>query len=124
MLVRLIVQDDARQSRLALKLLEEAASVAISLPCICELAWVLETAYKLRPTRIGAAIRTLYESAGVHTDKAAVEFGLDTLDAGGDFADAVIAYESARLGGETFVTFDKQAARQLSLQGLATKLLS
>jgi hypothetical protein len=31
------------------------------------------------------------------------------LDAGGDFADGVIAYEGKWLGAETFVSFDKKA---------------
>ncbi len=33
------------------------------------------------------------------------------VDAGGDFADGVIAYEGRWLGGETFVSFDRKAAR-------------
>jgi predicted nucleic-acid-binding protein len=49
---------------------------------------------------------------------------LPVLDAGGDFADGVIAYEGAWLGGETFVSFGKQAVTHLSRQGEAARLLS
>jgi hypothetical protein len=35
----------------------------------------------------------------------AVEAGLSRLDAGGDFADGIIAYEGDWLGGEEFVVF-------------------
>jgi len=38
------------------------------------------------------------------------------LDAGGDFADGVIAHEGAWLGG-TFVSFDRQAVTLLQAQG-------
>ncbi|MFA8593984.1 VapC toxin family PIN domain ribonuclease, partial [Xanthomonas campestris pv. campestris] len=45
------------------------------------------------------------------------------LDAGGDFADGVIAYEGNWLGGETFVSFDKKAVVLLTAQGQSTRLL-
>jgi predicted nucleic-acid-binding protein len=46
-----------------------------------------------------------------------VEAGLAILKAGGDFADGVIAYEGAWLGGETFVSFDKKAISLIAKQG-------
>ena len=45
------------------------------------------------------------------------------LQAGGDFADGVIAHEARWLGGETFVSFDKRAVRLLNEQGTAARLL-
>lgn len=45
------------------------------------------------------------------------------LAAGGDFADGAIACEGAWLGGETSVSFDKQAVTHLSRQGEAAQLL-
>jgi predicted nucleic-acid-binding protein len=50
--------------------------------------------------------------------------GLALLEAGGDFADGIMAHEGKWLGGETFVSFDKTAVALLSLQGEATQLLS
>lgn len=41
-------------------------------------------------------------------NRSAVEAGLAVLEAGGDFADGIIAYEGNWLGGETFVSFDKR----------------
>jgi predicted nucleic-acid-binding protein len=49
---------------------------------------------------------------------------LAVLDAGGDFADGVIAFEGDWLGGEMFVTFDKKASRILASQGRPTRLLT
>ena len=45
------------------------------------------------------------------------------LDAGGDFADGVIAYEGQWLGAETFVSFDRKAVEMLKAQGVAARLL-
>ncbi len=39
------------------------------------------------------------------------------LDAGGDFADGVIAQEGAWLGGSTFLSFDQTAVALLTAQG-------
>ncbi len=39
------------------------------------------------------------------------------LDAGGDFADGVIAHEGQWLGAETFVSFDRKAVEMLKAQG-------
>lgn len=46
------------------------------------------------------------------------------LDSGGDFADGVIAFAGRSLGGEVFLSFDKQAARRLRTQRVAVQLLS
>jgi predicted nucleic-acid-binding protein len=45
------------------------------------------------------------------------------LDAGGDFADGVIAYEGKWLGAETFVSFDKKAVRTLTSVGVSARVL-
>jgi predicted nucleic-acid-binding protein len=46
------------------------------------------------------------------------------LDAGGDFADGVIAYEGSWLGADIFVSFDKKAVKLLEMRGEAARLLS
>ncbi len=56
-------------------------------------------------------------------NRPAAEAGLAILDAGGDFADGVIAYEGVWLGGEVFVSFDKRAVKLLDTQGAAARLL-
>jgi predicted nucleic-acid-binding protein len=60
----------------------------------------------------------------VSVNRPAVEAGLAVLQAGGDFADGVIAHEGRWLGGETFVSFDRQAIALLSAQGHAAQLPS
>jgi hypothetical protein len=46
------------------------------------------------------------------------------LDAGGDFADGVIAFEGRRLGGEVFASFDRNAVRLVAAAGGETRLLA
>jgi predicted nucleic-acid-binding protein len=45
------------------------------------------------------------------------------LNASGDFADGVIAYEGNWLGGEVFVSFDKKAVKLLEAKGRPVRLL-
>ena len=122
-LVRALVGDDPAQSKAAAKLLTEAELIAIALPCLCELVWVLRKVYGLALSDAAAAIRALLVAANVEMNRPAVEVGLAVLDAGGDFADGVIAYEGQWLGGETFVSFDKKAVSLLKKQGQQTRLL-
>jgi predicted nucleic-acid-binding protein len=104
--------------------LANADAVALTLPALCELVWVLSQAYKVPVTDIAVTIRRLVDSANVFVNRPAVEVGLALLDAGGDFADGVISYEGSWLGAETFVSFDKEATKLLGAQGGSVRLLS
>jgi predicted nucleic-acid-binding protein len=53
-----------------------------------------------------------------------VDAGLAILNAGGDFADGLIAYEGNWLGAETFVSFDKRAVSLITKHGQQAKLLT
>src|SRR3954447_288834 len=99
-LVRAILGDDERQGKIAQTQLVKAEAVAIAIPALCELVWVLAQGYKVPHAEISEAIRRLIESANVLVDRPAVEAGLAMLDAGGDFADGAIAYEGSWLGAE------------------------
>ena len=57
-------------------------------------------------------------------NRPAAEVGLALLEAGGDFADGVMAYEGHWLGGEAFASFDKRAVELLSAQGQSARLLT
>jgi predicted nucleic-acid-binding protein len=123
-LARAVLQDDARQGRVASKLLKEASLIAISLPCLCELVWILRRGAKLQKEEVAVTIRDLLDAGNVVMNRPAVEAGLAILEAGGDFADGIMAYEGNWLGGETFFSFDKQAVELVTLQGQAAQLLS
>lgn len=122
-LVRAVVRDDAAQARAAAKVLTNAELIAIALPCLCEFVWVLRKVYSVQNEDIAAAVRALLAAENVQVNRPAVDAGLAMLEANGDFADGVIAYEGSWLGGETFVSFDKRAVTLLSDFGHAAKLL-
>jgi len=123
-LARAVLNDDAAQSRAARKLLREASLIAVPLPCLCELVWVLLLGAKLPKDDVATAVRSLMNAGNVVVNRPAAELGLAVLEAGGDFADGAIAYEGAWLGGETFVSFDQKAVTLLSGQDEAARLLS
>ncbi|HQU78996.1 MAG TPA: type II toxin-antitoxin system VapC family toxin [Azonexus sp.] len=122
-LVRAVVCDDPAQASIAAKVLIDAELIAVALPCLCELVWVLLRVYNLQPADAANAIRALLVVANVEVNRPAVEAGLLLLEAGGDFADGVIADEGNWLGGETFVSFDKKAVALLTAQGQSARLL-
>ena len=102
----------------------KANIVAVTLPALCELVWVLSQGYKTPSAEIGEAIRRLTNGGNVVVNRPAVEAGLALLDAGGDFADGVIAYEGSWLGADTFVSFDKKAVKLMEAQGGPARLLA
>ena len=123
-LVRALIEDDPRQAKIAQTELAKAEIVAIALPALCELVWVLTKSYKISAADTAGAVRRLMNSANVVANRPAAEAGLAMLEAGGDFADGAIAYEGKWLGAETFVSFDRKAAKLAEAQGLASRLLS
>lgn len=122
-LVRAMVADDEAQTARAVELLDSADMVAVSLQTLCEFVWVLSSRYKVERGDIAAAIRALLNTGNVVANRPAVEAGLALLEAGGDFADGVIAFDGAWLGAETFVSFDRRAVSLLNKQGQSARLL-
>ena len=122
-LVRAVMRDDPRQAAVATQVLSDAALIAVALPCLCEFVWVILRVYALQPADAAAAIRALLAAGNVEVNRPAVEAGMRVLEAGGDFADGVIAYEGRWLGGETFLSFDKKAVALLDRLGESARLL-
>ena len=123
-LVRAITDDDDQQSKVAQAELANADVVALALPALCELVWVLSQSYKVPLPEVAEAIRRLVNAVNIVVNRPAVEAGLAMLDAGGDFADGIIAYEGSWLGAEIFVSFDKTAAKLMEARGESVRLLS
>jgi len=122
-LLRLIVGDDAAQQQTAAEALEGAELVAISVQALCEFVWVLDRSYRVARPDISASIRRILDMRNVVANRPTIEAGLAVLDAGGDFADGVIAFDGQWLGGETFVSFDRKAVKLVEGQGTPTLLL-
>jgi predicted nucleic-acid-binding protein len=123
-LLRDALHDDFHRAHLAAEVLRSAELIAVPVSVLCEFAWVLRQGYKKSATEVASAIRFLIDSENVVTERATVEAGLEVLDAGGDFADGVIAYQGTRLGADEYVSFDKRAVKVLGSQGKRARLLS
>ena len=122
-LLRATIGDDPEQARLARELLAGAELVAMPLAALCEFVWVSRSAYRRPLPEIGDVIRTWVISPTVELDRPAVEAGLVVLDAGGDFADGVIAFVGRQLGGSVFASFDREAVELVAANGGETHLL-
>ena len=122
-LIRAVIRDDPKQAKKAIKILGEATFVVITLSSLCEFVWVLLRSYDIEALDISKALKALISATNVEVNRPAVEAGISQLEAGGDFADAVIAYEGKWLGGETFVSFDKKAISLLKKQNQSAELL-
>ncbi|HEY0878172.1 MAG TPA: type II toxin-antitoxin system VapC family toxin [Zeimonas sp.] len=116
-LVRYLAQDDPVQSARATRLMErelsERARGFVSLPVLLETCWVLKRLYKATEAEILATVRDLLDARQVVVARrAVVSAALARLsDAGGDFADALIAECATEAGCERTVTFDRNALR-------------
>jgi predicted nucleic-acid-binding protein len=119
-LVRSLVRDDTAQAQAADQILKSAECIAISLVCLCEVVWVLDRLYGISREDIAQSLRALLKVRNVEVDRAGAEIGLTLYESGADFADGVIAHEGARLGGSTFVSFDRAAAKRLRRAGWTT----
>jgi predicted nucleic-acid-binding protein len=122
-LVRLATLDDPEEAQIAQEILQKAELIAVAMPVLCEFVWVLSAAYKKTSAEIVTAIQRLTSNPAVQVDHQAVQAGLHILDAGGDFADGVIAFQGRALGGEIFLTFDRKAEARVKARGYATRLL-
>ncbi len=123
-LIRGVVRDDPSQATAADRVLKEASLIVVALPCLCEFVWVLRRLYGFSAEDVATAVQALLNTGNVVLNRPAAEAGLVFLQAGGDFADGVIAYEGKWMGGDTFVSFDRKAIAVSTAQGYAARLLA
>ena len=115
-LVRYIMQDDAKQAKLATKLVEaltEQAPGFISLVTIVELSWVLESAFGLSRSQIVAVVQRLMAVDVFKLDRVSVVAAAVRAYGEGkaDIADYLIERSCAHFGCTRTMTFDKTAAK-------------
>jgi len=122
-LVRAAVDDDPEQANEARALLRDAERIVLTLPALCEFVWVARRAYRRSPGEVSVSLRRLIAASNAQVEVGAVEAGLRVLDAGGDFADGIIAFDGRRQGGAVFASFDRRAVRLVAESGGETYLL-
>lgn len=101
----------------------DADEALMPLPCVLELVWVLRTIYRFPRSEVLRAIHVLLQMPNLRADVASISLGLEIYEAGGDFADGVIAAAGAAMGGEKFVSFDRDAVARVRQAGLPAELL-
>jgi predicted nucleic-acid-binding protein len=119
-MVRYIMQDDVKQSKLASVLIErltEEQPGFLSLVCIIELVWVLESAYTLKRLQIVEVLSNLISIDVFKIERlTVVTAALRNFKTGkADFADCLIARSSMHAGCERTMTFDQSAARTANM---------
>jgi len=115
--VRLIVNDDERQSRAVERFIQQHASA--DAPCyvsnivLIETVWVLETAYGYDRSKVADALSVLLEVEQFDFDSPAdVAEAVDEFRRGPvEFADCLLGRMNVFTGCEYTVTFDRKAAK-------------
>lgn len=123
LILRLLIDDDPTQTSLARRTAREASQIIYSTVALCEAVLTMRRFYKLGRAEIIGALTMLLDDPRAVTDWDAVRIGFALLQDGGDLADGLIAVEGRKMAAETFVTFDKNAARLLEAQGVPVTLL-
>ena len=115
-LVRYIMQDDAKQAARATKFIEGLSVDApgfITLVSVIELTWVLESAFELNRSQIVEVFQRIMSVDVFKLDRAGVvQSALRTYGNGkADLADCLIERLSAHAGCDRTMTFDRNAAK-------------
>ncbi len=116
-LIRFLVQDDPAQAQAASHYLRTHCTRDqpgfINRIVLCEIVWVLESAYGYSRAQIAEVIEKLLQTSQLTIDAseaawiALAQYAKETVD----FADALIATLNKQAGCRATVTFDKKAAR-------------
>ncbi|MDR3453483.1 MAG: type II toxin-antitoxin system VapC family toxin [Rhodoferax sp.] len=119
-LVRYIMQDDARQSKLASRLIE---SLTVEEPgffplvAVIELVWVLSSSFELVRAQVVSALEVLLQTKEIQVERAEVVWRAVRIyrDSSADFADCLVERSAAAAGCACTMTFDRGAAKNCSM---------
>jgi predicted nucleic-acid-binding protein len=119
-LVRYIMQDDARQSALATRLVESLSVESpgfVPLVSVVELAWVLSSAYALDRGQVVQAFESLLRTKEIAVERAEIVWKALRVfqSANADFADCLIERSAAVAGCDRTMTFDRGAAKSCGM---------
>jgi len=118
--VRYIMQDDAKQASVATKLIEGLTGDVpgfIPLVSVVELVWVLSASFDLKRADIAKVLEVLLRSRQLVVDQAEhVVRALRAYETGSaDFADCLIERTAAAAGCDRTVTFDVSASKSAGM---------
>lgn len=115
-LVRYIIQDDVRQAGQAANLIESRCTAespgTVDIMVLCELVWVLESAYEYDRSAVAMVLRQLLGVAELVVAEADQAWAaLRAYEShGGDFSDQLLGIRNHAAGCEATFTFDRRAA--------------
>jgi predicted nucleic-acid-binding protein len=117
-LIRIFVQDDAHQTRLAIAFLEERTAsdpAFVSAVVIAELIWALEGSYGFDREAVHTALESLLDSANVKVEwEDAIAIAVSSARSNNaGIADSIIAAIATEVGAASTVTFDARAAKRI-----------
>lgn len=124
-LVRYIMQDDAKQSPKATKIIEALDGVEnsgyVTLVSIVELVWVLGTSYELTRAQVAQALDSLIRAKQLKIESADQMIrALRVFKIGkSDFADCLIERSANSAGCEKTITFDINASKHAGMTLIA-----
>jgi len=119
-LVRYIMQDDAKQAKLASELME-ALTVDepgfIPVVAIIELVWVLTSSFALVRNQVVQALEVLLQTKEVQVENAEVVWRAVRLyrASAADFADCLIERSAAAAGCARTMSFDRGAVKNCAM---------
>lgn len=111
-LVRYLVQDDPAQSAKANEIVEREESLFLNCIVLCELVWVLESAYQYEREVIADVLEKILLTKQFEIDgKEEAWMALsDYSSSRAGFADCLIGRRNLSMGCETTFSFDKRAS--------------
>ncbi len=119
-LVRYIMQDDARQAELATELMESLTVDKLGfvpLVALIELVWVLSSSFDLARSQVVQALETLLQTKEIQVENAEVVWRAVRLyrASAADFADCLIERSAAAAGCSRTMSFDRGAVKNCSM---------
>jgi predicted nucleic-acid-binding protein len=112
-IIRLMVEDDEAQARESRRVLDNAVErgerVLVTDIVLCEVEWVLDSAYRVPRSRILTAVQALCEDERFcFQDPGRVNEALDRYQQGrGDLSDYLLGISARDTGAGTTYTFDR-----------------
>ena len=119
-LIRYIVQDDARQAKRAAKLIESMCTADdpgfVNLIVVCEICWVLTSGYKYNRETIASVIRNILTSVELVVEESETVWkALSAFEKGkAALADYIIGSHNQTKQTTITYTFDRKASEHIS----------
>lgn len=115
-IVRYIMQDDAKQAQKASKLIESLTAEVpgfLSVVALMEMVWVLSSSFDLNRAEVSRALEQLLQTKEIVLDRAdqVLKATRQYKASSADFADCLIERLGASAGCERTVTFDVGASK-------------